>query len=328
MAKSALVLIGQLAAGKTTTARALAQPTGARVFCVEDVREPGRAALHILGDTLATTGLEHVILECSGTTADFEGFLARLDTLGYVITVVKLVCSIETAYRRIQATRSLERARGGSWPVQLRWVEQRLRAVPAEATLQTDAVELQMVTKEVETRWCQASPGLEHRPPDAGNSFSFSRLSTFERCPLAYQFRYVEQRPARYRFQEELVGRLVHAGLAQLYRPQSAEFSLEKLLASVSTEASMVSGLGSAADLAESVRDEAIAILRQHYARGFTLNERRTLAVEKRFEIDLGARLAFVGTIDRLIESQAGIPVVIDYKTSTAPHPAANIPDF
>src|SRR5277367_1465129 len=63
--------------------------------------------------------------------------------------------------------------------------------------------------------------------------YSHSRLETFEKCPLKYQFKYVQEIAEPTEFVEQFAGKRVHEALEKLHREQASGKSptLPELLA-------------------------------------------------------------------------------------------------
>jgi RecB family exonuclease len=155
---------------------------------------------------------------------------------------------------------------------------------------------------------------------------SYSKVSSYQTCPLKYKLVYVDRVPTK-RSANLVLGGAVHDALAFLHSPGALMIpSLEEVVARFSQEfakAGQESGLeGTKAD---AMHNEGVRILAEYYDRGAeTARNKRTLGVELRFQFPLDAHHV-EGYIDRLDVEDAGGLHVIDYKTGKAhTQPQAN----
>ena len=142
--------------------------------------------------------------------------------------------------------------------------------------------------------------------------FSFSRLATYEVCPLSHRFKYIEGREEEFTPASVRLGKCLHLALAQLYLAKAAAMSLGSLIALFETI------VGAEAPVEEERRwliEQGREILEFHYQTTFACDARETLSTEKRVALDLGGGVVLTGTIDRLVRTPTGVIEVIDYKT-------------
>ena len=160
------------------------------------------------------------------------------------------------------------------------------------------------------------------RAPTPSNSYSFSRLKSFQQCPMRYRFRYLQGRKEAFRSIESYLGNAVHDVLEWLYGQRKGgsspdqEATLDRL-ASRWTEG----------------WDEGIAIIRieeneENYIRvgremldrfhrdTFSRDQSQTVALEQRLSERLTDDVVFTGFADRVGRTKKGRLFVIDYKTS------------
>ena len=152
--------------------------------------------------------------------------------------------------------------------------------------------------------------------------YSYSRIKTFENCPLTYRYRYIDRIKVDTEGIEAFMGSRVHKSLEKLYRDDiwDKESSLKSLLdfyhsnweknwhdsvIIVRKEYSK-----------EHYREIGRRSLEQYYKRYFPFDQAEICALEKRIEIPLDD-FRFVGYIDRLSRRVDGTYEVHDYKTSS-----------
>lgn len=142
---------------------------------------------------------------------------------------------------------------------------------------------------------------------------SYSRLSRFEQCPLSFKLHYIDKRQAEpgvpLRF-----GKAVHAVLETLLREHMEQeregaLSEERAIAlwQEAWAAGELSGLA--------VFEEGLAILRSYVRRQGHVDHQDVLAIEKRFELEVGP-FTVLGFIDRVDRVDDETVEVIDYKTN------------
>ena len=136
-----IVLIGQVASGKTAVAREFVRQRTVRVTGIEQLQavRSDTSPAGIARELRALTGSGTVVYECSGAHPDFEETLFEIEANGAVPFVVLLEASFETASRRLQERGQREPPRGGgSWSDHLQWVQTRLRLVPVDVCVSTE----------------------------------------------------------------------------------------------------------------------------------------------------------------------------------------------
>ena len=126
-------------------------------------------------------------------------------------------------------------------------------------------------------------------------TYSHSRLSCFETCPLQFKWRYVEKREAlKGEGIEAFMGSRVHEALEKLYKDALVEkrHSLEELLAFYGAEWAREwnDGIVIVKDHleAEDYPKTGERCLRDYYQRYHPFDQARVLGIEDRVELDLG----------------------------------------
>jgi putative RecB family exonuclease len=154
--------------------------------------------------------------------------------------------------------------------------------------------------------------------------YSHSRLSTYEKCPLQYRYRYLDRIQRDTQSIEAYLGQRVHEVLETLYRDlrTSTAPSLDALLAlyhrrwneEFSGKVTIVrTELG-----AEHYRRAGEECVTKFYRRHHPFDDGTTLGLEDRITVwlDAAGRYQLQGYIDRLVGRGGGVYEIHDYKTS------------
>jgi len=158
--------------------------------------------------------------------------------------------------------------------------------------------------------------------PTPRNLFSFSRLKTFNQCPLRYRYRYLKGLKEAFRSIETFLGTAVHDVLQWLYeqRNLAATPEIEATLDEFARRwnASWTNNV-TVVRLSDSP-DEAFRIGRQmleRFHRGALQRDRSaTVGLERRYSHRLSDDVVFTGFADRVGRTENGLLFVVDYKTS------------
>ncbi len=153
-------------------------------------------------------------------------------------------------------------------------------------------------------------------------SFSHSKLTTYQRCPQKYKFRYVDEIPPPVRGIELHLGDTVHRALEKLYadallgkldsREEILAYYQEKWDEGYSPEMRIVRTATTARTYLELGRQ----MLRAYHRRFYPFNQSTTLELEGKFTFPLSEGHEIRGIIDRLARAQDGSLEIHDYKTS------------
>lgn len=154
--------------------------------------------------------------------------------------------------------------------------------------------------------------------------YSHSRLSTFEKCPLQYRYRYIDRIPRDTQGIEAFLGNRVHEALEKLYRDvglarlpsleEILDFYRDRWAAEFSDRITIVKteyGPGHYRGIGE-------RCLAGYYNRYAPFDQQTTLGLEERITLELGGepRYRVRGFIDRLARAGPGLYEIHDYKTS------------
>jgi putative RecB family exonuclease len=160
------------------------------------------------------------------------------------------------------------------------------------------------------------------RAPTPSNAYSFSRLKSFNQCPMQYRFRYLEGLKESFRSIESYLGNAVHDVLEWLYS--------ERDRGSDPDEAAMLERFG---DRWQQGLDDTVVVIRieerpETYLRlgremlarfhrdTFARDRSETVSLEQRLSLKLSDEVMFTGFADRVGRTEKGRLFVIDYKTS------------
>jgi len=154
--------------------------------------------------------------------------------------------------------------------------------------------------------------------------YSHSRLSSFEKCPKQFEYRYVLEIPAEHEGIEAFMGKRVHEILERLYvfAGQGMIPSLEKVIfryhafwdEHYDDKRVVIVRRGTPVS---KYRDLGVRCIEYYYRRFYPFDQTETLGVEEevRFDLDDSGRYAFRGIIDRIVRAEDGAIEIHDYKT-------------
>jgi len=154
--------------------------------------------------------------------------------------------------------------------------------------------------------------------------FSHSRLSSFEKCPKQFYFRYVLRVPAESESVEAFLGKRVHEVLERLYlvvregRVPSLDQVVRRFQANweEAYDAERIRIVRSELD-STFYREIGVRSLRNFYRRCYPFDGEETLGIEERvsFALDTAGTYRVQGVIDRLVRARDGAIEIHDYKT-------------
>ena len=154
--------------------------------------------------------------------------------------------------------------------------------------------------------------------------FSHSRLSTFEKCPKQFHFRYVQRLPAESESVEAFLGKRVHEVLEKLYLVVAEGHvpSLDQVVRRFQVnwdeayDAERIRIVRNELD-SSFYREIGVRSLRNFYRRYYPFDGEETLGIEERvtFTLDAAGSYRMQGVIDRLVRTRDGTIEIHDYKT-------------
>jgi RecB family exonuclease len=144
---------------------------------------------------------------------------------------------------------------------------------------------------------------------------SFSRVDTYRQCPLRYRYTYVDRLPAE-PSPHLSWGTSVHRALERWWTAKlPAAPSVDVLLQALYDSWDDTGFEGMARDEKLQWYRHAQDVLRRHHAR-FASSFVPAVAGEEWFQLDLGADIEVVGSIDHVARTPAGGIGIVDWKTN------------
>lgn len=158
----------------------------------------------------------------------------------------------------------------------------------------------------------------------SSDTFSFSRVTTFEQCPRRYRYRYVDGIREAFQSIEAFMGQQVHGAVEWLFaeKRQGREPSAGDAVARYCTDfdrgynerRAAVRVVRSGTE-AEEYRRAGAEMLADFHRRRFLADRFETVGLEQHFAMELAPGRRFQGYIDRLARDQDGHLHIIDFKT-------------
>jgi len=150
--------------------------------------------------------------------------------------------------------------------------------------------------------------------------YSYSSLSTFEKCPLKFKFAYIDRIKPLRRNIEAFMGNRVHETLEKLYRDKlyAKTNSLEELISfyNMRWNKEMHGNIFVAKGYeVENYRKMGEMYIKDYYNTYKPFDEGKTIALEKRIFFPINDKYWIHGAIDRITEKD-GVYEVHDYKTT------------
>ena len=151
--------------------------------------------------------------------------------------------------------------------------------------------------------------------------FSYSKISLFNNCPKAYEFKYMLKTPELLLTVEQHLGKSVHSALKNIYEAKSAGKSISLSL--------LLNAYHQAWDSPEIKNIKIIKkntsfndyylngknMLEKYYQRILVPDRSDTIALEKLFNLKLTNEIYYRGYIDRISQEPNGKLRIIDFKT-------------
>lgn len=161
-------------------------------------------------------------------------------------------------------------------------------------------------------------------------TFSHSRIESYQQCPKAYNFKYLQDEKERFSTVEQQMGSAVHAALEWAYENREVK---TPGVSSVLDRYRKAFSEGARAEVRVIKRgcskgdylQEGESMLKVYLRDRFADDDSETLALEREFSIQLGDGISFRGFVDRVARDSDGTLVLLDYKTGKrVPDPADN----
>jgi DNA helicase-2/ATP-dependent DNA helicase PcrA len=156
---------------------------------------------------------------------------------------------------------------------------------------------------------------LMYVPEHSKKSFSYSKIDTFETCPLKYKFRYLFEIPSPSAHAANF-GSSVHETVNQFYQKvQEGEKPSMELLMRIYEECWISSGYESKTHMLAR-KKQGMDVMEKFYAAEEANNFVPPAYREKAFRLKIG-EFTMMGRIDRIDKLADGTYEVVDYKTGT-----------
>ncbi len=159
-------------------------------------------------------------------------------------------------------------------------------------------------------------------------TFSFSRVTTFEQCPRRYRYRYVDGVREAFQSIEAFMGQQVHAAVEWLFEqkgggrvPPVAE-AVQYYSAGFDRACEQARGslkVIKQGTRVEDYRRSGAEMLADFHRTRFAHDCLETLGLERHFVLEMEPGRRFQGFIDRLARDGSGTIHIIDYKTGGRP---------
>jgi len=163
---------------------------------------------------------------------------------------------------------------------------------------------------------------ISKRGPTPSKLYSFSRLKSFNQCPMQYKFRYLDRLKESFRSIESYLGSTVHDVLEWLYgeRDRDSNPSAQQMLDRFACRWSESWNDDIAIIRIDENQETYVRTGREMLARfhreTFTRDRSQTVSLEQRLSAPLADGFTFTGIADRVGRTEKGRLFVIDYKTS------------
>lgn len=151
--------------------------------------------------------------------------------------------------------------------------------------------------------------------------FSYTKVSLFEKCPKAFEFKYVLKTPELFSSVEKHLGKSVHSAIFNAYKEISAGniISLDFLIDAYSKEWHSIEKENIRVIKKDTFLEDYYLygknMLRNFYQRIISIDESKTIELEKEFLINLNDKIYYRGYIDRISKKPNGKLRLIDFKT-------------
>jgi len=155
--------------------------------------------------------------------------------------------------------------------------------------------------------------------------YSYSKLSTFDNCPLQYKLHYIDRIKRETENIEAFMGSQVHDTLRKLYKDLmfTKQNSLSELIEYYEEQWSRkwhpLVRIVKKEYTVEHYKEMGRRCIKNYYEHHTPFDDSLTIGLEKelRFSLDEPGEYQFIGYIDRLAQTAEGIYEVHDYKTSS-----------
>jgi len=160
--------------------------------------------------------------------------------------------------------------------------------------------------------------------------FSFSGISTFQSCPRAFKYRYIDQLNEAFSSIEAHMGTCVHTSLEWAYMQKQQGFvptvdmAVEQYRYAWKSDSQNIIKVIKKEKTAEDYFNQGKEFLESFFKRVFPFDNSTTLYLEHQFLLPLtvlGKEISYRGVIDRIAKEPDGTIRIIDYKTGRVGQP-------
>ncbi len=155
------------------------------------------------------------------------------------------------------------------------------------------------------------------------DTFSFSSISSFKKCPLSFKFRYIDKINPLFQSIEAFMGSMVHETLEWLYKEREKKsVSLNEIIDFYqniwenNAEKENIKVIKQEMQIKD-YKDKGRECLEKYFNRVFIKDKTQTIALEKKFKISLCEDIWYRGVIDRIYQDNKGRYFICDYKTGS-----------
>jgi len=152
-------------------------------------------------------------------------------------------------------------------------------------------------------------------------AFSYSRISLFEKCPKAYQFKYLLKQDELFSTIEQHLGKSIHAALEDAYRIKNDGDSISLDYLKTAFETAWSASEGKTIKVIKSHLNskdyylDSQNMLRNYYHRVLAADYSETVGLEQYFEINFDSSVIYRGYVDRISKNSDGMLRITDFKS-------------
>lgn len=165
--------------------------------------------------------------------------------------------------------------------------------------------------------------------------YSHSSFGSFDQCPKAFEFKYVQKLPEAFSTIEQHMGRCVHAAINDAYAARLAGTSFSEAKIS-----SCYDEHWNGDDLEETrvvkrgmsrqdYHADGRTMLRSFHSRVYDIDRSDSILLEHRFQVEVGKgrkKYTYTGVIDRVEKDASGAAAIVDFKTGkSVPDPRSDL---
>lgn len=159
------------------------------------------------------------------------------------------------------------------------------------------------------------------------DSYSFSSISSFKKCPKSFEYKYIKKIQEAFSSIEAYMGTSVHETLRWAYEQKQKNIELQ--IDDINSQYKDFWSKGSLRKVKviktnksiEDYFDQGLELLTSYFKRVFCFDKSESLHLEHKFEILLDKNIKYKGIIDRVSKTKLGVIRITDFKTGKVLHP-------